>query len=361
MRTQVKLILATLPLTALIWIYADQTGQQKQMIRISVRIDTPPDVVPNVEGHLPDASDTRSVQIEVRGPKAALRNLGAPKGVRGTYFEVAIPAKDDPDPGSTYMVDIWAPIAEELRQRELGLHLRSVVPPSISYTVDRYEEVEVDVVLDAGSLTNELEGSVMVRPKSVKARVLQSDLRALYSGANQPLRVLIEDDLRSRLSDSNPVFHFDVHLGSKWQRINAEFKPDTVQVNGQFKRGYKEEEISLIPLRVLLPGDWPYDQYDIQWVEEADRIQKITVRIPGEVPRVPTAADVIAYVRVDLPHDTSLENGTLQPPGPESSVTPLDVHFVFPDQEFKDVRISSPPRTVKVRITKQTNPAQTPG
>ena len=76
--------------------------------------------------------------------------------------------------------------------------------------------------------------------------------------------------------------------------------------------------------------------------------------------RAPTFNDVIAYVIVDddlLPPETSPEAGSATFTH-EPSWHSLEVHFHFPDPQFKDVKIVSPPRTVKLRVVKRTDKAE---
>jgi len=356
MKRQVQLILATIPLAALIWVYADQTGQQSQSIRIAVHLTAPPDIVPEADEHLPDAPEALAVQIEVRGPKLALSRMESEKGPHGIYFELSVPVAEDLTPGRPHSLDITGPVTAAVHER--GLQLRSLSPSSIAYQVDRYQEIEVEVVPDPGSFNDALEGPPAVEPKSVKARVLQGDLLKLAS-RDEPLHLAIADELKARLGQS-AQFSFDLPLGSQWQRISAQFRPKTVRISGRFKQAYDAQTISLIPLRVAVRWDWPHDKYLLQWADELDRTQKIDVQVPVGTGRAPTFNDVIAYVMVDddlLPPETSPEAGSV-PPAHEPSWHSLEVHFHFPSQEFKDVKIVSPPRTVKLRVVKRTDKAE---
>ncbi|HQE29462.1 MAG TPA: hypothetical protein PL151_17015, partial [Phycisphaerae bacterium] len=55
MKGQIQLVLATIGLTVLIWVYADQQGYKTVRLQVAVTVGTPPGVVAHVTGAAPDA------------------------------------------------------------------------------------------------------------------------------------------------------------------------------------------------------------------------------------------------------------------------------------------------------------------
>lgn len=343
MKSQVQLVLATVGLTALIWVYADQQGYKTVKFPVAVTISTSPGIVAHVDGAGADARQTLLVMVIARGPNAAMRELPL---ARPPAMEVTVPIAENPAPDEHRVVDIHDPVAVALRER--GLQLLNVNPANMGVRFDRLVKLDVQVQADAGALRPSLAGSVQIDPPVVTATVLASQLAGMPT-SNEPQRLVIsiEEDLRSQPGETD--FRFTVSLKNRpWHGLEVKWEPDALVMSGKLQQLFSDLELRLIPLRVLLPWDWPSDKYEIVWVDERDRLQKLQLKVP--VGKILTHNDVTAFISID---------GSLIPPAvpadlttqPASEPSPFThtVRFVFPPG-FEDVRIVSPPSMVKFRI-----------
>jgi len=351
MRSQLQLILATVGLTVLIWVYADQQGYKTIKFPIAVTVTSLPDVVPRVEGAGSESPQTVHVTVIARGPNAAIRelNLGRPP-----VLEVTIPVTENITLGTPQVIDLRDPVLLALRDR--GLQLLDIDPPSITVTFDRLVKIEVQLQVDAGLYQKSLAGGLQIEPPTVTATVLASKLAELPAPVEPRLRISIEEELRSQPVDTE--FDFIVPLkNEKWHGLNVRWEPETVRIRGRLQRRYEDLALKLIPLRVLLPWNWPADRYEIVWVHEEDRVQKVDLKVPVGKTKLLTNTDVIAFISID---DTMLppeENSLIEPPPSATATQPVaepspysqTVRFVLPEG-FEDVKIVSPPYTVRFRI-----------
>lgn len=357
MRAQVQLILATVALTVLIWVYADQQGWKTIKFPIAVNVSTLPDVVPIVDGATEQsAKETLHVTVIARGPNAAIRELNLSKP---PVLTVTVPITENIQTDSPRVIDIHDPVA--LALREHGLQLLNVTPPSMTVRFDRKVKIGIELQADAGAFTEALKGSLEMVPPTVTATVLESKLDELPASPDQTLVIAIEEDLRSQPGQDE--FEFTVSLKNrKWQGLGVTWDPETVRIKGQLRQQYEDLELRLIPLRVLLPWDWPADKYQIVWMDERDRLQKVQIKVPVGKPTVLTNNDVRAFISVDtslLPPEPPDGASALTATQPAAEPSPFakTVRFVFPEG-FEDVKVVSPPTTVKFRIVPREKPVE---
>ncbi|MCL2329771.1 MAG: hypothetical protein FWC56_00540 [Phycisphaerae bacterium] len=356
MKTQIQLILATVGLTILIWVYADQQGYRTVDFSVAIRIATLPEYVPQILGSPTDSDSpgTGLVMVSARGPNAAIRRLNLQ---RPLTREVTVPVNEIQTIGSQ-QVDVYKAIEKDLFDR--GLQLLSVKPSnSIMVAFDHWEKQVVEVQPDAGTFAEAIKGNLRVEPMTVTAKVLSSELNSTTSTLEKRLILPIEDLLRTQ-SAQQTEFNFPVPLqDKKWQGLKVVWEPNVVQVQGQLQQRYEDVELKLIPLRVVLPRDWPCDKYQIAWADERDRLQKVSLKVPVGKPRALTNTDVIAMISLDAslipsePANDSASATTTQPVA-EAEPSPFSrpVRFVFPEG-FEDVKLVSPPSEVKFRIVKR--------
>ncbi|HOA72399.1 MAG TPA: hypothetical protein PLV57_08740 [Phycisphaerae bacterium] len=341
MKGQIQLVLATIGLTVLIWVYADQQGYKTVRLQVAVTVGTPPGVVAHVTGAAPDAGQTLHVTVYARGPNAAIRELPS----RPPALEVTVPITENVATDESRALDIHDPLAAALRER--GLQLLGVNPASMSVRFDRLVKVDVQLQADAGAFHQALAGAVQIDPPVVTASVLASQLAGAPAPAENRLVIPIEAELRNQPGETE--FDFPVSLKTRtWNGLDVKWQPELVHVKGKLQQLYTDLELKLIPLRAMLPWDWPSDRYEIVWVDDRDRLQKVHLKVPVGKPNVLTNNDVVAFVSID---------GSLIPPATPQTTQPATepspftqtVRFVFPPG-FEDVRIVSPPSTVKFRI-----------
>lgn len=346
MKTQIQLILATAVLTVLIWVYADQQGYKNVQFPVAVSIASLPDIVPRIV----EATDTATpnllhISVTARGPNAVIRELDL-NGPRA--FQVSVPVMEDATPGGPRAVDIHDAIAAALREE--GLQLLRTDRATVAVFFDQRVRVNLDVVADAGTFNEAVSGNFTIAPPTVTAIVLASELQALTATGESRLAIPIEEELRARRSQN--AFMFTVSLRTrKWQGLNVTWEPDEVTFRGRFTRQFDERELKLIPLRVLLPWNWPADKYDVVLADERDRLQKVTVKVPVGHPTTMTNSDVMAFITIDeslIPTEAPVVDASAPPPA-EPSPYSQRVRFVF-TEGFQDVQEISSPVMVKFRI-----------
>jgi hypothetical protein len=259
------------------------------------------------------------------------------------------PAGNSPDPQG---VELQPFITAALRDRTL--RLLSLEPQRIDVRFDRKVELDVAIQTDAGTFAETLAGTLKVDPPTVKAIVLSSALRDAGAPVEPRLIIPLEDELRSGPPQRELKFVVPLR-GRKLQGLDVAWQPDSVQISGSLRETYSNLELKMIPLRVVLPWNWPCDQYRIEWVDERDRLQKVEIKVPVGKPTVLTSNDVVALVRIDeslVPPPPPADADPTSRPAAEPSPLSQAVRFVFPEN-FEDVKIVSPPSIVKFRILRR--------
>lgn len=355
MKIQFRLLLETVALTALIWTYADQASYETYSSVVAVRIDAPPDVVARISLEGAKAgSDVVHIPLKLKGPKAAIRKLEMEKGGGAFPFMLKLPLPDAPKMNSSYTMDIRDNVARLPAIHSQGLKLEELSHPNIEFTLDRYVSKTLIVEADPGKFGDALDGKPLVQPKQVIVKVLESELNKRTTQPEQRLVIPIEERLRARAEEFAATF--EVPLGSKWEGMDAAFKPDQVRVTIRLARLYERVHLTLIPLRVMLPPGVFAGDYQTEWQTDADLVQDIDVRVPVGKPRALTNTEVLAFIQIeksDLPPESPVSPATA-PAGTEGW-SQREIHFVFP-QGFEDVQVDGPPRTIKFRIKPQTTP-----
>lgn len=354
MRIQLRLLLETFALTALIWTYADQASYDTHAGVVAVSVfSAQPDVVAAIEGARPGSADTIHIPVKVRGPKAAIRKLELDKGTSPVLFSVRVPISDDAQMEKPQTRDILDEVARLPAIRDRGLQLAELSRHNITFTLQRYLRVNLTVDTDAGKFAEALVGKPTIRPAQVTARVLESELKKRDS--YEPRLVIpIEERVRARSEESEATF--DVPLGTKWLGMDATFDPPQVSVSVRLARRYETVHVTLIPLRVLMPPGLVSGDYEIQWETDADLVQDVDVRVPIGKPRALANTDVTAFVQIeksDLPEEpTSAVGVTTTAPAATGGWSQREIHFTFAPG-FEDVRVDGPPRKVKFRIARR--------
>jgi len=351
MKSQIQLILATIGLTILIWVYADQQGYRTVKFPIAIRIATLPDYVPRIADAGQESQGVGLVTVIARGPNSALRELNLS---RPPVFEVTVAVTENVTTGAQRVIDIHDEVVAALRQR--GLQLLSVNPSSLAVTLDHWEKHTVEVQADTGAFAEALKGSLGIEPPTVTAKILASELQSAAGAVDNRLVLHVEDQLRTQPAQAE--FEFLVSLkDKKWQGLKVIWEPDVVRIRGRLQQQYEDFELKLIPLRAMLPWDRPCDKYQIVWADERDRLQKVALKVPVGKPKALTNNDVVAFIAIDeslIPPQPPGESAALAATQPAAEPSPYSqtVRFVFPEG-FEDVKIVSPPSVVKFRVVKR--------
>ncbi len=349
MRLQFRLLLETVFLTVLIWTYADQASYETCSGVLAVRIATPPDTVARIDEARGESAEVVYIPVKLRGPRVAVRKLEMEKGSGATIFNLNVPIPEDLDPRVSHSRDIRDEAARLPAIRDRGLQVEELSRPVITFTLDRYKSVKLNVDTDAGKFSEALEGKPVIEPGTVTVKVLASELEK-RGAPEQRLVIPIEEQIRTRAQ--GVTASFKVPLGSKWEGMDAKFEPQEVRVTVRLAKSYQVVELSLIPLRVLMPPGVASGDYEIEWQAPADLLQSIRVRMPIGKPQALDSTDVLAFVQIeksDLPGEPSPAATTA--PAPTEGWRQREVRFVFPPG-FGDVQVDAQ-RQVKFRIKKK--------
>jgi len=348
MKTQIQLILATVAITVLIWVYADLSSHESDEVRLHVKLAVPPNspLVVHADGALPDKPDTVEIRVKLSGPKAAIRKLDRDRRTRGLALLRIEVASPEAGAGEVQRpVDIGEHINGWASDR--GFQVESLSRQTIEYTVDRIVEIDIVVEADPGLFAEYLEGMPRVEPPTVRVRLLASQ-RDRHATAQKRLIIPIGNQLGTRTDGT-----FDQSLvGLQWQGLDVTFEPNQVEITVAWKAGGTPQQLRSIPLKVLWPAK-PPEGYRIDWDSEADLMQHIDVMIPPGKPRQLMNTDVRAFVEIvpdDFPDAPSSPTETA-PAGAGAPVT-REVQFYFPEG-FKDVRVVSQPYQVKFHLVRE--------
>lgn len=360
MRVTIQLVLSTLLLTVLIWVYADRKGHELYSAKVPVTVSTTDPgggFVFRVKqpGSKPD---TCVVDIDVRGPKSATRDLD--RDVRAGMFRLFI-RLSTPTLGEQKR-DLFSELSESPELRERGLTLQSVSPQDVTFEVDRLRTVDVQIEVDPGAFEKELIGKPVVTPETATARVLESKVP---SGKLPPLRLPIDQLIAGELektSNSNGgsgiSLTFPVQLRSTWADVEATFQPPSVQVTVSMKQRTVPELISPIPMRVVRMAHDASSIYQIEWEDKtgAQFTQALNVLLPIEKKGRLKPQDIMALLIIedeDLPKP--LTGVTTQPVTTEGWID-RPIRFVLPPG-FEDVKLQEPLPSVKFRVIRKPDPS----
>ncbi len=357
MKRQIPLIAATIPLTLLIWVYADLSTHERIEIRLPVQLTAPPGsgLIVRIQepGALPSTPDGPHdrllVNVTLSGSKAAVSELRrVTRGDPLEPVEILVAEGLAEDGQLLHSVDIREYVNNWAQLRSLHV-VDELSPGTIRYVVDRYVTIELEIAVSAGIFREELRSEPRVEPSRVRARVLASQ-REQLAAVDPRLRISIEHMLASTASDE-----FEIPLtGMRWQGLELSYTPERITVTVERRHDYTRHRITAIPLNELWPAYRPDSPYRIEWEDGEPPLLHVEVLVPPGKPRMPTNQDVTAYIRIEwddleaaVPAEETAETA---PAGARARIS-REVMFVF-DEAFKDVHISGPLPTVRFRVVR---------
>ena len=363
MKTQMRLILSSVVLTALIWTYADRAGHRPLTISVPVTIAPAESDSPLVLRFADaDENDPRpnvkSIQMTFRGPNRAIDQLKSIHDYGGFRLTVKIAAEElSPGPQRRYLANDLGDDPDILRR---GLTLDSISPDAVDFIVDRYRTEAVKVNPVVGSFEAHLDGKPIIEPPEVNARVLASKLGEGFSLPTIPLP--LEERIREEIDahERQLSLIFTIPLESP-PGIDATFDPDEVQVTVKLKALTIVKRITVRPLGVNDKTQGLFREgYEIEWRDPSDAkfTVPINVRVPIEnlsefQPLDPSLID--AYVNIDA-DDLPQGPAPVTPPTTAASNSGAfgthEVRFRFPPP-FENVQLDQPPPQVRLRIVKK--------
>jgi len=363
MKTNIQLIIITIILTVVIWIYADQTSQQTHETSVYVSLDATPEQAPRIDGAGMNPNLLK-VPVTLKGPKAAIRNLERRESTGQAELKVLIDIPKDVKPGVPRTTEIGDDISRMPILRDLGLQVLEVHTPAIEYTVDRYALIVRRIKVK--SLTRTIKNQDL-KPDTVKIRLLEDD--AVYFKDDEPLAFRIDHKLDSM--PKKPVMTFDLTLDSSLlesplRDVEVKFDPPRVRVELELEEDTGTENITLIPLQFMAHPEI-MRQYEFQCLDKSDLLCAIEVQGPKELldklKKPENKLKIDAYVKVtddDLPKEPDVT--ATQPQATElKSLKEGQVRFHLP-AGFEEIKITDPsetdPQIVKYMIKKRHAPTE---
>jgi len=352
MMTQLKLLLMTVILTAIIWVYADQSSQGNASSLVTIRLvpSNPNDLLPVIESPAARGAGeagTARIRVDFSGPKSAIRRLTNDERVGTIEFSIRLPEDWTTGRRTLNLADA---LNRAPQVRERGLYALSTSPGVLDIVMDRWATATFTVQADVGAMAANLAGPVVVQPKTVMGRMRESHLARL--GTSDPVVVVpVQEWLRDAQGKIGPIV---IPLPRTIRDMPVEFQPSEVVITATLTQKTVSRRLSPIALSVLLNPDM-MGQYRILWGDDADRTQAITVRVPPDRAESLSPQDVHAFVIIGREDVAPKTAGTASANGAGEGWVTRTVQFVFPPG-YEDVRIEGPSPSVRLKVVEVSSP-----
>ncbi|MHC4441448.1 MAG: YbbR-like domain-containing protein [Planctomycetota bacterium] len=344
MRTQFQLVLATIFLTAVIWIYADLTSHKIHDTDIAVRLEVPTDISLRLDNPTPDDPNVTLIPVTLRGSKATIDKRKLQRSAGADPFELVINVDSDSKSG-VQQRNIVHELTNLPAIRDMGLHVDEVHQRTIEFKVERYKKVKLQVYVYPGKYS--ISPNPKIEPEKVTARILESDYERL-NGSLERVSVTLDEEYRQDRSDEQ-IAIFDIPLSSPWFGVNAKFTPGSVKVKVGLTQEFVKESFKLIPLNVMATPK-NLEDYEFRCKVDSDEKQSITIDVPISKSGKLTNDKIHAYVRIEE-IDISDVKDKLE--------RKKKVWFRFPS-EFKDVVINTEKEVTIIIVKKSADEKSLP-
>lgn len=345
--TQLRLLAATVVLSLIVWVYADQASQGSYTTIVRLRLIAPadPEAIPVVESATAADSTEPGIlraRLTLVGPKAAIQRFTASE--RGGTVEIKIPLPDGWTDGR-HRLDLMEALARCSDLIERGLRATSAAPPAADLLIDRMTSVTFTVEPDLGRQARSIQ-SVLVTPKTVRGRLRRSQLPAI-GGADNPVVVLpVQDLLRDARESVGPVV---LPLPSVVKEVPVEFDPREVEFTATVSNRTVSKKLDRVAVSVLPRNADMLGQFEVKWADSGDRFQTVIVQVPADRAEGLKPEDVTAFV-VFASEDAVTEVPTATTPSTGGWIT-RTVQFAFPPG-YEDVRVEGTPPAVRIKVVK---------
>jgi len=355
MWTQFKILAATLVLTAIIWVYADQASQgtYNTVVRLKMVAGSDAEALPTILTPTAQASgevDVAKLRVVLAGPKGAIQRVSGSE--RGGVLELKLRLPDNWTSGERRL-DLMDAMNRSQDLLEKGLHVTSVVPSSIDIMIDRLTTVNFAVEPDLGTYARTGQNPV-IRPASVQGTFRQSLLKQIGPGA--PVVLLpVQDVLRDAKGTVGPVM---IPLPSTVREVPVDFKLQQVEFSAVLSQKTTMKTLTRVAVSVLPRNSDMIGQYEVKWADTGDRFQTITVQVPTDRAESLKAEDVTAYVVISSDDLTQTPDRPTATGAATGGWVTRAVQFTFP-AGFEEVRLEGTPPTVRLKVVKAAGAAAT--
>jgi hypothetical protein len=311
MTQAIRTFITVASITVLIWFYADQASTLSDSLVVPLVLRPPA----RGDWTVADPNSTRvRVKATFAGPARSIRQLQ--DDVRDDRFSLVYVVEADP-PSGPYRIELTSRLNALEEVRRMGLTITYVDPPELTLLVDRFETIEMPVVVQADSFKLV---QTTVTPPTVKVRLPESQLRKVKKPEIiAPIEPLIRDQLRSgEFKPGQPIELNDVLLSPLAGVDQARFFTDRVSVTVLVEYRDQSKSLRSVYVRFDLSQD-QWKKYDLEVKNNADLALEIKVKGPSDVIASLTPQDVRAYVEISTSDVIKTEGWLTRP-----------VNFVMP-------------------------------
>jgi hypothetical protein len=354
--TQLKLLLGTLVLTAIIWVFADLASQDTASPIVAIRFIVPntPTSVPVVETPgVRVATDPALARVRVTfgGPKVAIQKLNNDVQTGNLEFKVRVP---EDDPTGRYALELVDALNQTPDVLDRGIHAISTSPSTVRVLIDQQVTVPFAVEAAPGPSAAKLDGPIVFRPETVKGTLRRSQL-AVIGPATPTVVVPVEQWLRDAQGRVGPV---TIPLPNTIGDIPVTFAPGQVDMSATIKSQTVLKTLSPIAVVVAINPDL-LGRARVIFDDPAERIQSIDVSVPLDRAESLTPEDVFGYIDIRR-EDVVPEAEAVAPDGRVvGNWLTRQVRFAFPPG-YEDVQIVPPLPEIRLIVVETSAGAMAP-
>lgn len=266
-----KTLLAVIPLTILIWAYAEREEVEKGGLTVQIRLhSSSPAYLVRTMDPLPSA---QIITVNIEGSRAKVEKVRSRGGSDQRIVDIAVPA-DLPE-GKTTPLTLQQQLEDAPIFKDNGIAVKSCIPASIDVRVDQLVSVDVRPGLRPG-VGSRIIGKVVFDPPVVTLRGPRSvlhDPESLRVYADPP-----ESDIPTSAIDGHQIPDVPVRLGRSDDTITI--TPSTVKISIQVKASSISYLIPNVPVFVRMPSTMQ-DRYRVTFPHDAS-MSRITVVGPED-------------------------------------------------------------------------------
>jgi hypothetical protein len=263
-----KTAIWVVPLTVLIWVYAEQEQSKDeggQQVQFEVHSADPDRIVTLLR-----PSDDMAL-IEIHGSKASVENVKRLLQKPEPLVHIRIPA--NVQTGMSNYV-IANEIANSPIFKSNGVVVSSVSPSSVQINVEKFKEITIDVKAPPGA---PIVGDPVFTPSSIKLRApsgaidkASSDAKPLFAYA----RIPTSGDLAKPGQHDNVILALDLPV----QGENVTATPQQVTASFNIKQNDAREKLDSLSVRRSYPGEM-----DAEWsVDAPTTVANVNIRGPKD-------------------------------------------------------------------------------
>ena len=265
-----KTLLAVIPLTILIWAYAEREEVEKGGLTVQIRLhSSSPDYLVRTMDPLPSA---QIITVNIEGSRAKVEKVRSRGGSDQRIVDIAVPA-DLPE-GKTTPLALQQQLEDAPIFKDNGIAVKSCVPASIDVRIDLLESVTARPGLRPG-VGSRIIGKIVFDPPVVTLRGPRSLLRdpaSLIVYADPPQSDIPTSAINHTIPD------VPVRLGRSDDAITI--TPSTVKISIEVKESNVPYLIPTVPVFVRMPSTMQ-DRYRVTFPHDAS-MSRITVVGPEE-------------------------------------------------------------------------------